>query len=267
MTQLNAAFYCFAPLENTASLRAEWRPKLEELGVKGTIILAPEGVNGFLAGTASALREALALIRSLPVLSGLEAKESLSSEIPFEKLRIKLKKEIVTFRVPGVSPVEVAPAPRISAAELEQWYEENRDFIILDTRNSYEVKLGTFKNAVDPGIGHFVDFAEAAQKLPEDWKQKTVVTFCTGGIRCEKAAPYLQSLGFENVRQLDGGILKYFETTAAKNFEGDCFVFDGRVALDRKLRPTGATLCDCCQGPVPAASLTCLHCQGIVSRR
>jgi UPF0176 protein len=266
MNQLNAAFYCFAPLENVASLRAQWRPRLEAIGVKGTIILAPEGVNGFLAGTASALRDALSLIRSFPVLEGLDVKESVSTYVPFEKLCIKLKKEIVTFRVPGMSPVETAPAPRIQPEELDAWYAEGRDFVMLDTRNSYEFRLGTFTNAVDPGLHHFVDFAAAAKKLPEEWKHKPVVTFCTGGIRCEKAAPYLQSLGFENVRQLDGGILRYFEKTNAANFRGDCFVFDARVALDSKLQATGAALCAACQGPVPSAVAECIHCHATVVR-
>ncbi len=259
MNQLNAAFYCFAPLENLPSIREQWRPRLESLGVKGTIILAPEGVNGFLAGASSALNEALSLIRRVPALAALEAKESPSAEVPFEKLCIKLKNEIVTFRVPEASPLQAQPAPRISAEELHSWYEEKRDFVILDTRNDYEYRLGTFEGAHNPAIAHFVDFAEVAKTLPLEWKKKTVVTFCTGGIRCEKAAPYLQTLGFEKVFQLDGGILKYFEKTGGQHFTGECFVFDGRVALSNKLLPTGARLCPRCQGPVPASSAACIH--------
>jgi UPF0176 protein len=254
--QLNAAFYCFAPMENLSSLREEWRPRLESLGVKGTIILAPEGVNGFLAGTASALRDALGLIRSLPALAGLQAKESRSSEVPFAKLCIKLKKEIVTFRV----PVAATNAARIAPGELASWYREGRDFVALDTRNEYEYRLGTFQGAHNPRIGHFVDFAEAAKALPEEWKKKPVVTFCTGGIRCEKAAPFLQTLGFEQVYQLEGGILNYFEKAGREHWQGECFVFDQRIALDPRLEPTGARLCTRCQGPVPAREAACIHC-------
>lgn len=259
MSQLNAAFYCFSPVprESLPNLRASWSRSLRELGVKGTVILAPEGINGFLAGAEKAVRDALAVIRSLPAFSSLQAKESRSADIPFGKLSIKLKKEIVTFRVEGVPATE---APRISPAELSAWYEEGRDFVIVDTRNEYEYRLGTFRGAYNPQLRHFVEFAEAAKKLPEEWKGKPVVTFCTGGIRCEKAAPYLAGLGFRQVYQLDGGILAYFEKEGGKHWEGDCFVFDDRVALDPSLAPTGATLCGSCQGPVPSDKAECIHC-------
>ena len=259
MPQLNAAFYCFSPLpqETLPELRAHWSRHLRGLGVKGTVILAPEGVNGFLAGAESSVREAISFFRSLPALSGLSAKESRSSEVPFQKLSIKLKKEIVTFRVEGVQPTAAA---RISPSELAAWYDEGREFVILDTRNDYEYRLGAFEGAHNPGLKHFVEFAEAAKTLPEEWKQKPVVTFCTGGIRCEKAAPYLASLGFREVYQLDGGILNYFEKEGGKHWRGECFVFDSRVGLNPELRPTGATLCPSCQGPVPEAEPACIHC-------
>lgn len=265
MSQLNAAFYCFAPLADLPRLREQWRPALEALGVKGTIILAPEGVNGFLAGSRSALEQALTLIREQPPLSCLEAKISESEQVPFDRLLLKLKPEIVTFRVPGSSPHEAPPAPRIQAEELAAWIEQKKDFVLLDTRNEYESRLGSFEGAHLPAIDHFVEFAAAAKELPESWKKKTVVSFCTGGIRCEKAAPYLQSLGFEKVLQLDGGILKYFEKVGGKGFRGECFVFDQRVALAPDLLPTGATLCSSCQGPIPAAASSCIHCQATKS--
>ncbi len=259
MSQLNAAFYCFAPLEDPPSLKREWHGKLMELGVKGTIILAPEGINGFLAGAAQSIREALSLLRSSPALGDLSVKESVSSEIPFQKLCIKLKKEIVTFRVPALSPPR-APSPRMAPEELARWYEEGRDFIVLDTRNTYEAKLGSFQGAFAPAIDHFVEFAEIAKELPESWKEKPVVTFCTGGIRCEKAAPYLESLGFKQVWQLEGGILNYFEKVGGSYWNGECFVFDQRVALGPNLLPTRARLCRACQGPIPASSEICIHC-------
>lgn len=260
MSQLNAAFYCFAPLEDLPSLKRDWSASLRKLGVKGTVILAPEGVNGFLAGTAQAIRDALLLFRSHPGLGSLQAKESVSETVPFQRLFVKLKKEIVTFRVPELSP-PAKPSARIAPEELAAWYDQGRDFLTLDTRNLYEARLGTFSGAHVPPIGHFVDFAEAAKALPEEWKKKPVVTFCTGGIRCEKAAPYLESLGFEQVWQLEGGILNYFEKVGGAHWSGECFVFDERVALGPDLRPTGARLCGKCQGPVPAAAARCIHCE------
>lgn len=257
--QLNAAFYCFSPLagDQLPRLREDWLPRLRALGLKGTVILAPEGMNGFLAGAESAVREALDTFRALPAFRSLTAKESRSAALPFRKLSIKLKREIVTFRVEGVRPTE---APRLAPAELARWFGEGRDFVMLDTRNAYEYRLGSFAGAHDPGLAHFVDFAEAAKGLPEVWKEKPVVTFCTGGIRCEKAAPYLASLGFRQVYQLDGGILAYLESQGGAHWRGECFVFDDRVALGPDLAPTGATLCPACQGPNPKGAATCLHC-------
>jgi UPF0176 protein len=259
MAQLNTAFYCFTPLRELPALKRSWLPLLRDSGVKGTIILAPEGINGFLAGPGDAVRQALALIRGLPPLGAMRVKESLSPEVPFRDLCIKLKKEIVTFRNPGIS-LELRPAKRIQPRELRDWYAEGRSFLALDTRNEYEAKLGTFENAVTLGTRHFTEFAEAARSAPETWKKMPVVAFCTGGIRCEKAAPYLESMGFENVLQLEGGILGYFEKVGGAHWQGECFVFDERVALGPDLRPTGATLCGACQWPVPEASPACIHC-------
>jgi UPF0176 protein len=255
-TQLNAAFYCFTPLEDLAALRRDWLNRFRERGLKGTVILAPEGVNGFLAGPREALQAALMDLRSLPAFGEMRVKESLSPATPFAKLLVKLKKEIVTFRQGSLA----APSPHLPPEELAQWLDEGRDVILLDTRNAYESRLGTFKGAHAPAIGHFVEFA--GLELPEEWKSKPVVTFCTGGIRCEKAAPYLASMGFKNVYQLEDGILGYFEKVGGRHFEGECFVFDQRVALGPNLTPTGASLCSHCQGPVPAASAACIHCGG-----
>jgi UPF0176 protein len=256
-TQLNAAFYCFTPLENLAALRREWLTRLRAHGLKGTVILAPEGVNGFLAGPPAALQSALMDLRSLPAFAGLRVKESLSATTPFAKLLVKLKKEIVTFRQ-GSSETK---SPHLAPEVLAKWLDEGREVVLLDTRNAYESRLGTFKGSHTPAIAHFVEFA--GLRLPEEWKSKPVVTFCTGGIRCEKAAPYLTSLGFKEVYQLEHGILGYFEKVGGRHFEGECFVFDQRVALGADLSPTGARLCTHCQGPVPAASADCIHCGGI----
>ncbi len=259
MSQLNAAFYAFTALSGLPQLRERWLHDLKRLDVKGTIILAPEGVNGFLAGTENSLRDALTLLRREPGLEGLRAKESVSRAVPFRKLCIKLKKEIVTFRVPEFSPPRRA-SKRLAPTELADWYREGREFVALDTRNAFEASLGTFTHAATLEIDRFVDLAEAAKVLPAEWKKKPVVTFCTGGIRCEKAAPYLESLGFENVYQLEGGILGYFEAVGGKHWQGECFVFDERVALGPDLRPTGSTLCTECQWPIRAGGKRCEHC-------
>lgn len=266
MAQLNAAFYAFASLSELPPLRERWLSALKLLGVKGTIILAPEGINGFLAGSEKPLREALDLIRSQPGLSEMRVKESTSRAIPFRKLCIKLKKEIVTFRVPEFSP-PARTAARIQPAELAKWYSEGRDFIALDTRNAFEAHIGTFENAITLPIDNFVDLAEEAKRLPDSWKTKPIVTFCTGGIRCEKAAPYLASLGFEKVLQLEGGILGYFEAVGGKHWNGECFVFDDRIALGPDLLPTGASLCPRCQWPISGESQACTHCVSIEESR
>ncbi|HEY8278058.1 MAG TPA: rhodanese-like domain-containing protein [Bdellovibrionota bacterium] len=262
MQQLNAAFYCFAELGDPGALKRDLRPSLERLGVRGTVIIAPEGINGFLAGGREAVQKALELLRSFTPFAGLRSKESSSTGVPFEKLCIKVKKEIVTFRRPGHSPLETdAVAGRLSPAELDSWFRDRKEFVLLDTRNSYESRLGTFRGAHTPAMDHFVEFPSLVESLPEDWKKKPVVTFCTGGIRCEKAAPFLAAQGFENVWQLEGGILGYFEAMGGKHWEGECFVFDQRVALGPDLAPTGARLCPHCQGPVPSSHSSCIHCK------
>lgn len=231
----NIAAYKFAPLEDRESLRERLRAQCEAGGIKGTILLAPEGINLFLAGSKAGVESFLALLRSDARFADIEAKWSWSDFVPFKRLRIKLKKEIVTFRTPGLDPVN-KPAPFITPTELKRWYDEGRDFVIVDTRNDWEYRAGSFENAINPNIENFCQFPGATQAL-EELKQKTVVTFCTGGIRCEKAAPLLQQQGFRDVFQLQGGILKYFEECGGAYWQGNCVVFDQRGALDAQLHP------------------------------
>src|SRR5262249_778191 len=155
-------------------------------------------------------------------------------------------KEIIAFGVDGIDPIR-RPAPKLSARELKRWLDEGRPFTLLDTRNDFEVTLGTFHNAVPIGIQHFREFPAAVAKLPRNSQQRPIVTFCTGGIRCEKAAPYLIQNGFEQVFQLDGGILKYFEECGNDHYQGECFVFDNRVGLTAELGESGHGLCFACQ--------------------
>ena len=231
---LNIATYRFVAIADTDGLKACWLPKAQALGLKGTILVAPEGINMFLAGAETTVRSFLAMVQDDPRFLGLDIKESWSDEVPFKRIKIKLKSEIVTFRQAGVDPIN-APAPFMNAHELKRRLDSGEDIVLLDTRNDFEFEKGTFKNARYWGNKNFTEFAEAAREHVHELANKTVVSFCTGGIRCEKAAPFLQSIGAKNVYQLQGGILRYFEEVGRKHFTGDCFVFDERRGVDSSL--------------------------------
>jgi UPF0176 protein len=231
---LNIATYRFVAIADPAALKAEWLPRAEAMGLKGTILIAPEGINMFLASAETTVRSFLAMVNDDARFADLDIKESWSDEVPFKRIKIKLKPEIVTFRQAGVDPVN-APAPFISAAELKRRLDAGDDVVLLDTRNDVEVEKGTFNNALFWGNRNFTDFADAAHEHIGEIASKTVVSFCTGGIRCEKAAPFLQSIGAKNVFQLQGGILRYFEEVGHDHYTGDCFVFDERRAVDAVL--------------------------------
>lgn len=246
---INLSCYKFTPLGDLLA----WKQRLFALcqaeGVKGTILLAPEGINFFLAGTRQQLDAVLQLIRTMPGLADIEPKESPSREQPFKRMLVKVKREIIAFGVEGVDPAR-KPSPKLKAAELKRWLDEGRDVVLLDTRNVYESGMGTFKGAVTPAIWNFRDFPKVIPTLPADLKHRPVVMFCTGGIRCEKAGPFMEKLGYKDVYQLDGGILKYFEEVGGAHYHGECFVFDERVGVDPKLQPTGSILCFNCQMPL-----------------
>lgn len=251
---VNLSAYRFTPFEaeTLIALRDRLRARTAELGLRGTILLATEGINLFVAGPRDATDALLVDLRALPGLADLTPKESLSAEQPFNRMLVKVKKEIIAFGVEGINPAR-APAPRLDPRTLKQWLDEGRPVTLLDTRNDYEVKLGTFQNALAPHIENFRDFPAAVRALPAELKAQPVVTFCTGGIRCEKAAPLLVREGFENVYQLEGGILKYFELCGGAHYEGECFVFDRRVGVDPELRETASVLCFACQMPLTVA--------------
>lgn len=213
------------------------RPALKELGASlgicGIILLADEGVNGTIAGPSKeAVDEILA---QLPFNENAEIKWSTASVQPFFKFKVRLKKEIITMKAPEANPNEIVG----DYVEPKDWNAliSDPDVLVLDTRNTYETELGTFKNAVDPNIQHFTHFKDFVETLPEDAKGKKVAMFCTGGIRCEKASAYMLAHGFNEVYHLKGGILKYLETVPKENslWEGACFVFDKRVALEHGL--------------------------------
>lgn len=247
----NISAYHFTPLSGLKELRERLLDFCKSHDLKGTILLAPEGINLFVAGDHLAIEELVFELRKMPGLGNLHPKYSESEEQPFNRMLVRLKKEIIAFGVEGIDP-GVHTAPRLSAAELKTWLDEGRPVVLYDTRNDYEVKLGTFKGAVPAGIQHFRDFPEAVGRLPEKMKEAPVVTFCTGGIRCEKAAPFMERMGFKNVYQLEGGILKYFEEVGSDHYEGECFVFDQRVGVDPALRESGSVVCFECQTPLSA---------------
>jgi len=248
---LNAAAYKFAELRDLPELREQLKGECVARALKGTILLSPEGINLFIAGECTAVESLVSTIRAIPGLETLEAKLSESDEQPFNRMLVKLKNEIIAFGVEGINPARHT-SPRLPAKELKRWLDEGRPVTLLDTRNTYEVKLGTFAGAVTLPIRHFRKFPAAVDGLPEELKQAPVVSFCTGGIRCEKAAPYLERAGFREVYQLEGGILKYFEECGGAHWEGECFVFDKRVGVDPALQETGSQLCFACQEPLTA---------------
>ncbi len=248
---LNIAAYQFLSLDRLPERRVEMRNACAQAGLKGTVMLSPEGINCFLAGQPDALRQWVRWLQAQEEFSCIEVKESFSEEMPFQRLLVKLKKEIIAFGVSGIDPVRKT-SPKLPPQKLKQWLDEGRQVTLLDVRNDYEVRLGSFEGAEAIGVDHFRDFPEAVKSLPAEMKRQTIVMFCTGGIRCEKAGPLMEGQGFEQIYQLDGGILKYFEECGEAHYEGDCFVFDGRVALDPRLRPTAAAVCFACQAVVTA---------------
>ncbi len=248
----NISCYRFAELSGLKELRGELIAECKAWQLKGTILLATEGINLFVAGAAEAVDRLVARLRAIPGLEGLEPKVSLSDTQPFNRMLVRIKKEIIAFGVEGVRP-GLRTSPKLPPAELKRWLDEGRPVTLLDTRNDYEVKLGTFRNARVPGISTFRQFPEAVRKLPEEMKDQPVVMFCTGGIRCEKAGPFMEMEGFRNIWQLDGGILKYFEECGGAHYDGECFVFDQRVGVDPALRETDSAVCFACQAPLDAS--------------
>ena len=255
---LNVAAYKFTPLSELKDRRERLKALCVRLQLKGTIMLSLEGINLFLAGDEQPVNQVLQTLEEDPEIGELEVKRSFSSAQPFSRMLVKLKREIIAFGIDGVDP-QGAPTQKISPEELKLWLDEGKPCTLLDVRNNYEVRLGTFEQAVPIGIDHFRNFPKVASQRLDQHKDNPVVMFCTGGIRCEKAGPFLQQQGFREVYQLDGGILKYFERCGDEHFEGECFVFDKRTALDGQLRETDTTLCYACQNPLTAQEQLSSH--------
>lgn len=252
MSIINIAAYKFTALADPADLRIAFKTRCDALGLKGTILLSPEGINLFLAGEPADIEAFKAFLADDARFQGMVYKESQSAAQPFRYMRVKLKKEIITMGHPEISPA-TSPAPVMTPEEFKRWLDEGREVVVLDTRNDYEMKVGTFKNAIGLNIQHFRQFPEAARTIDPALRDKPVVSFCTGGIRCEKAAPWLLNLGFKEVYQLEGGILNYFEKVGGAHYTGECFVFDQRGAVDAALAETGVAQCGRCMEPLTAA--------------
>jgi UPF0176 protein len=262
---LNVAFYRFVALKELRALRKQVHSICADHGLKGTILLSAEGINGFLAGAETELRGALQKLSQIPGFSDLEPKESWSDTIPFEFLLVKLKKEIISMGRGEIQP-QLRTAPRMTPQELKKLLDEGRPVTLVDTRNDYEFQLGTFKDALTFDLKTFRKFPEQLAGLAPSLQTESapVVMFCTGGIRCEKATALALDLGMDNVFQLEGGILKYFEECGGAHYQGDCFVFDHRVALRPDLTyPEDLVLCIRCRTPFKAqASAACPKCGG-----
>lgn len=263
-----AAFYRFAGVARPEALRAELKEVCGALNLRGTILVAPEGLNGTVAGRHDAVDRLVGRLRSVPGFAALEVKYSDASGMPFHRMKVRLKREIVTMGVAGLDPVEGAGRH----VEPADWNEliADPDTILVDTRNGYEVALGTFRNALDPQTGSFREFPAWAEANRDRLAGRRVAMFCTGGIRCEKATAYVRSLGVEEVFHLRGGILKYLEEVPAEDslWQGECFVFDERVGLVHGLAEGEASLCRACRQPLTAADRASpLHVEGISCAR
>jgi len=238
---LNISAYRFVAIDDPHALRDRLLQSARERGLLGTVLLANEGINLFLAGAPEALRGFMAELRADPRFEGMQAKESWSGAAPFRKLLVKVKREIIRMNHPAIQPAN-GRAPAVDAVTARRWLDQGHDdggrpVVTLDTRNAFEIDHGTFEGAIDWRLHRFSEFPQALREHIEELRGKTVVSFCTGGIRCEKAALYMREAGLHHVWQLEGGILKYFEEAEGAHFKGSCFVFDEREALDAELKP------------------------------
>jgi UPF0176 protein len=239
---LNISCYLFVSLTDTAALRDRLDARAERLSLKGTVLIAEEGINLFLAGPPEAVNSWVDELRSDARFATLSPKESWSEVQPFQRLKVKVKPEIIRMNHPTIRPDQAPRAPALAPAVLARWLDQGhddagREIVLLDTRNGFEVDQGAFDGAIDWRLDKFSDFPEALAAHKDELEGKTVVSYCTGGIRCEKAAMVLEAQGL-TAWQLDGGILKYFEDTGGKHYHGNCFVFDDRRGVNADLSPT-----------------------------
>jgi UPF0176 protein len=254
-----SAMYKFVNLDNFEQLRQPLLQSMLDNDVKGTLLLAQEGINGTVAGSRQGIDAVLAWLRQDPRLNDIDNKESFDDEMPFYRSKVKLKKEIVTMGVEGIDPKQVVG----TYVKPEDWNAliSDPDVMLIDTRNQYEVNIGTFEGAVDPHTDSFRQFPEYVKQNLDPAKHKKVAMFCTGGIRCEKSTAYMKEQGFEEVYHLEGGILKYLEKVPVKEtmWQGECFVFDNRVTVDHSLDKGKYDQCNACRMPITKEEQTSEH--------
>ncbi|WP_010598895.1 oxygen-dependent tRNA uridine(34) hydroxylase TrhO [Rickettsiella massiliensis] len=230
ITNISAYRFVSLPKPFLNELQNTLKKETQRLSLKGTILLSTEGINLFMAGEKRAIAEFQRFLTHFSYFTDLFFKESFSDFIPFKKMLIKIKAEIIAFGVENIQPEKVT-APNLAPETLKKWLNEQSEVVLLDTRNTFEVQCGSFEKSIHLDLKHFREFPDAVQKIPQNLKKVPIVTFCTGGIRCEKASALLLNAGFEKVYQLEGGILNYFEKCGSAHYRGHCFVFDERIAL------------------------------------
>ena len=246
---VNIAGYRFVDLPDRDELRTPMTEACKASGLRGTILLAHEGINFFLAGAQQGVDEFLGFLDSDVRFLDIPLKTSHTEYQPFNRMNVRLKKEIISMGMNEVQPA-VFTGDSIAPKEFKKWLDDGAPVTVLDTRNDYEIRLGTFENAMNLDITSFRAFPAAVEAMPDDLKDTPVVMFCTGGIRCEKASVVMLEAGFKDVRQLEGGILGYFEEVGGAHWDGDCFVFDHRVALTPELKESEAIQCFACRQPL-----------------
>ena len=245
----NITGYKFIPITDRKSLQGKIQKHSNKLGLKGTVLISEKGLNFSIAGENEAIQDFINFLRSDKRFSEIDIKTTYNEYQPFRKMLVRIKKEIISMGIDEIDPFTFT-GEKITPKELQDKLNNNEDIVLLDTRNEYEVRLGTFEDAVDLNLDSFRDFPNKIMSLDQKMKNKEIVMFCTGGVRCEKASALMLKNGFKNVKQIDGGVIKYFEDTAGSYWNGDCFVFDDRVALDKNLNETDYILCFRCREPL-----------------
>ncbi len=248
---VNIAGYKFEPLVDPIDLVSLYQKKCDELELKGTMLISKKGINFSLAGTQQATDSIIAFLEEDNRFLNIPLKVTYSETQPFRRMKVRLKKEIISLGRKDINPRELT-GERISPKDLKSLLDNKEDVLVLDTRNEYETRVGKFENAIDLNLDTFRDFPKAIESLPEEYKDKQIVMYCTGGIRCEKASAVMIKAGFADVKQLEGGVLDYFKETGGAYWKGDCFVFDERVALDIELNETDYIYCYICREPLSA---------------
>lgn len=258
MNIANITGYKFTPITDTKLLQEKIINLSEENNLKGTVLISDKGINFSVAGLIENTSKFVKVIKKDKQFSDIDIKTTFNEYQPFRKMLVRIKKEIISMGVDEINPYEFT-GEKIKPVELNKKLDAGEDVILLDTRNEYEVRLGTFENAIDLNLDSFRDFPTKINGLREQIGDKEIVMFCTGGVRCEKASALMLKSGFKNVKQIDGGVINYFKETGGAHWNGDCFVFDDRVALDKELNETDYVLCFRCREPLNKDEIASEH--------